>query len=55
MELDLIEKIVIAVACPVFASALLVTFYATQHRWERKRDKAFWVNRNADWIDGGGK
>lgn len=51
MEFDIIEKIIIAVACPVFASSLLVLFYTTQARWEKRRDQRFWATRNADWIE----
>lgn len=53
MELDLIEKIVLAVACPVFASALTVVFFLAQSQWEKERDRRFWMRRNAEWIDGG--
>jgi len=53
MELDLIEKIVLAVACPVFASALTVTVFLAQSQWEKERDRRFWMRRNAEWIDGG--
>lgn len=55
MELDLIEKIVLAVACLVFASALTVTVFLAQNQWERERERRFWMRRNAEWIDGGAK
>ena len=55
MELDLIEKIVLAVACPVFASALTVIVFLAQNQWEKERDRRFWMRRNAEWIDGGSK
>jgi hypothetical protein len=51
MELDLIEKIVLAVACPVFASALTVTVFLAQNQWEKERERRFWMRRNAEWID----
>lgn len=51
MEFDLVEKIVLAVLCPVFAGALLVTFYITQHRWEKRGDQRWWETRDAEWID----
>lgn len=51
MEFDIIEKIIIAAACPVFASSLLVLFYMTQARWEKRRDQRWWATRQAEWID----
>lgn len=54
MDLDLIEKIVLAVACQVFASALTVIVFLAQNQWEKERERRFWMRRNAEWIDGGG-
>ena len=51
MEFDIIEKIALAVMCPVFASALVVFVHMTQARWEKRRDQRFWATRNADWIE----
>lgn len=51
MEFDIIEKIVIAVACPVFASALLVAFYVSQVKFEKRREQRWWKERKAEWVD----
>lgn len=51
IELDLVEKIFFAVACPVFACALLVAFYCSQVKWEKRRDQRFWAKRKAEWVD----
>ena len=55
MDLDLVEKIVLAVACPVFASTLTVVIFLGQNQWEKERERRFWMRRNAEWIDGGAK
>jgi len=51
IELDIVEKIFFAVACPVFASALLVAFYVSQVKWEKRRDQRWWKERKAEWVD----
>ena len=52
IELDLLEKVFFAVACPVFASALVVTFYMMQHKWEKRMGQRWWKERQAEWIEG---
>jgi len=51
MEFDIVEKVFLAVACPVFASALIVAFYVSQVKWEKRRDQRWWQSRKAEWID----
>lgn len=55
MEFDIVEKIAIAVMCPVFASSLLAFVYYTQAKWEQRRDQRFWAKRQLEWIEGGGR
>ena len=51
MEFDIVEKIVLAVMCPVFASSLVVFVYMTQAKWEKRRDQRWWATRQAEWVD----
>ena len=51
MEFDIIEKIALAVMCPVFASALLVAFYVSQVKWEKRRERRWWQERKTEWVD----
>lgn len=51
MEFDIIEKIILAVACPAFASALLVAFYVSQVKFEKRREQRWWKERKAEWVD----
>lgn len=51
MEFDLIEKIVLAVACPVLTSVLVAAFYFSQSKWGQRRDQRWWDSRDAEWID----
>lgn len=55
MEFELIVKIVVAAMIPVILGGAVSAFYAAQTRWEIRRERQFWVNRNAYWIDGGAK
>lgn len=53
MEFELIGKIAVAVLIPVILGAMVSAFYAAQTKWEIRREKEFWMRRNAMWIDGG--
>ena len=55
MEFELIGKIAVAVLIPVVLGGMVSAFYAAQTRWEIRREREFWANRNAYWIDGGAK
>ena len=51
MEFDIVEKIVLAVACPVLASALSFAFYVSQTKWEKRREQRWWKERKSEWVD----
>lgn len=51
MEFDIWEKIILAVACPVIASALVVVFYMSQSTLEKRREQRFWANRQTEWKE----
>jgi hypothetical protein len=55
MEFELIVKIAVAVAMPVIVCVMSWAVYAAQTRWEIRREKRFWENRNAWWVEGGVK
>lgn len=57
MEFDIVLKIILAVACPVMASALVAAFYFSQTKWEKRREQRFWQTRQTEWIEsvGGAK
>lgn len=51
MDMDLVWKIVLAVGCPVLASALSFAFYVSQTKWEQRRNQRWWQDRKSEWID----